>query len=282
MNIGITGASGLIGRRIADLALQRGHEVFAFSRDPSRRIPGCTMRLFSQDAPPNLDSCEAVVHLAGESVLGLWTAAKKQRIAQSRILGTRRVAEAIYSDERLRDKVTAGMYVGGTGKHKIMGPGHIITHKPTLRAYPPDILLTNYKMLDYLLMRSEDKQLWNDETAAGLQFIVLDEVHSYDGAQGSDVACLLRRLYGKLGRSAESFTFVGTSATLSTSAGGEEKLLRFARQLSGAEIDRGALIGEQRVNLDAFIGNALTDYRMPRSMRDLKAHKAAFLGKIIH
>ena len=184
----------------------------------------------------------------------------------------RRVAEAIHADDRLRGKVTAGMYVGGTGKYKVMGAANVITHKPTLRKTPPDILLTNYKMLDYLLMRSEDKLLWEQNTAKQLVYIVLDEVHSYDGAQGSDVACLLRRLYGKLERAADSFTFVGTSATLSSSAGGEDKLVRFARQLSGADIDRSALIGEQRVNLDVFIGNALTDYRMPRSMADLKSH----------
>jgi len=112
MNIGITGASGLIGRRLADLALQRGHEVFAFSRDPSRRIPGCTMRLFSQDAPPNLDACEAVVHLAGESVLGLWTASKKQRISESRILGTRRIAEAIATMQNPPEVLVSGSAIG--------------------------------------------------------------------------------------------------------------------------------------------------------------------------
>jgi hypothetical protein len=112
MNIGITGASGLIGRRLADIALQRGHEVVAFSRTPERSLPGCTMRVFSQDAPPNFESCEAVVHLAGESVLGLWTAAKKQRIAQSRILGTRRVAEAIAALKNPPEVLVSGSAIG--------------------------------------------------------------------------------------------------------------------------------------------------------------------------
>lgn len=112
MNIGITGASGLIGRRLTDLALQRGHEVFAFSRTPARRIPGCTMRLFSTDAPPDFESCDAIVHLAGESVLGLWTAAKKQRIAESRILGTRRVAEAIASMKNPPEVFISGSAIG--------------------------------------------------------------------------------------------------------------------------------------------------------------------------
>src|SRR4051812_25882015 len=97
MNIGITGASGFIGRKIVDLALRRGHEVVAFSRNPRRAIPGCEMRAWDLEVPPDVTGCEAVIHLAGESVVGLWTAAKKRRIRDSRILGTRRLAEAFAS-----------------------------------------------------------------------------------------------------------------------------------------------------------------------------------------
>ena len=95
MLLGITGATGFIGRRVIDIALGRGHEVAAFTRSPERAIPGCEMRAFSLEAPPDLRGCEAVIHLAGESVAGLWTAAKKRRIRESRVLGTRRVVEAI-------------------------------------------------------------------------------------------------------------------------------------------------------------------------------------------
>ena len=95
MNIGITGASGLIGRRLVTLALRRGYDVTAFSRTPNRAIAGCTMRSFSAHAHPDFSGCGAVVHLAGESVLGLWTRSKRERIAQSRIEGTRRVVEGL-------------------------------------------------------------------------------------------------------------------------------------------------------------------------------------------
>jgi uncharacterized protein (TIGR01777 family) len=95
MNIGITGASGLIGRRLVTLALRRGYDVTAFSRKPDRTIAGCTMRSFSTHTPPDFSGCGAVVHLAGESVLGLWTRSKRERIAQSRIEGTRRVVEGL-------------------------------------------------------------------------------------------------------------------------------------------------------------------------------------------
>src|SRR4051812_29029025 len=77
MNIGITGASGFIGRVVVDLALRRGHEVIAFSRTPERGIPCCEMRLFSLERPPDLTGCDALMHLAGENIAGLWTPAKK-------------------------------------------------------------------------------------------------------------------------------------------------------------------------------------------------------------
>ena len=95
MLLGITGATGFIGRRVIDMALGRGHEVAAFTRSPVHGIPGCEMRAFSLETPPDLRGCEAVIHLAGEPVAGLWTAWKKRRIVESRVLGTRRVVEAI-------------------------------------------------------------------------------------------------------------------------------------------------------------------------------------------
>jgi hypothetical protein len=115
MNIGITGASGLIGRKITDLALRRGHEVTAFSRSPSRRLPGCTMRAFGEGTTPDLSGCEAVIHLAGESVIGLWTAAKKRRITESRVIGTRAVAEAIEAMDSPPEAFICGSAIGFYG-----------------------------------------------------------------------------------------------------------------------------------------------------------------------
>lgn len=115
MLIGITGASGFIGRKIIDLALRRGHEVVAFTRNPQRSIPGCTMRAFALDAVPDITGCEALIHLAGESVAGLWTRAKKRRIVESRVLGTQRLVEAIRNAEIKPEVLVSGSAIGFYG-----------------------------------------------------------------------------------------------------------------------------------------------------------------------
>ena len=75
----------------------------------------------------------------------------------------------------------------------------------------PQILITNYAMLEYLLLRPEDSVLFD----SGLwKFIVLDEAHTYTGAQGIEVAMLLRRLKQRLGKKPGDMLCVATSATL--------------------------------------------------------------------
>lgn len=102
MIIGLTGATGFVGRHILHQAVQRGHEVIAFTRNPERTVRGATeTRRFTPGAPPDLRDCAAIIHLAGEPIPGLWTRAKRHRILESRVEGTRRVIEAI---EALPDK----------------------------------------------------------------------------------------------------------------------------------------------------------------------------------
>ncbi len=96
MVIALTGATGLVGRHLLRHAASRGHEIIAFSRHSDRTVEGAVeTRGFSLERPPDLRGCEAVIHLAGEPILGLWTAEKKRRIKESRVLGTRRIVEGI-------------------------------------------------------------------------------------------------------------------------------------------------------------------------------------------
>ena len=91
-----------------------------------------------------------------------------------------RIAELIYNNPRLKGNVTAGMYVGGSEKGASQGmtEDRMVTDHETMLASPPDILLTNYKMLDYLLVRPKDAALWKDNNPETLKYIVVDELHT--------------------------------------------------------------------------------------------------------
>ena len=128
----------------------------------------------------------------------------------------RRIAEEIYNNSNLKGNITVGMYVGGKeGKSSMtMSKNGVITDHETILSNPPDILMTNYKMLDYLLVRPKDASLWNDNDEETLKYIVVDELHTFDGAQGTDLACLIRRLKARLSTPKDFMCCVGTSATI--------------------------------------------------------------------
>lgn len=83
-----------------------------------------------------------------------------------------------------------------------------------IRDNPPDILLTNFMMLELLLTRQESLDREVIDHCADLRFLVLDELHTYRGRQGADVALLVRRLKQRLG--AEHLQCIGTSATMAS------------------------------------------------------------------
>ncbi len=176
----------------------------------------------------------------------------------------RRLAALLHDDERLRGKVSAGLYVGGQGRHGVADREHLIDQREVLRASPPDILLTNYKMLDFLLLRPEDRGLWQHNQADTLRYVVLDELHTYDGAQGSDVACLIRRLKSRLSCAPGSLCCVGTSATVGESK--EEtlqKLTEFAGKVFEADIFPDAVVTEDRYDAVEALGETTDIDRMP-------------------
>jgi DEAD/DEAH box helicase domain-containing protein len=157
-----------------------------------------------------------------------------------------RFAEAIHQEPRLRGKLRVGLFVGGEGRYREMGRDHVIDDHETLRADPPNLLLTNYRMLDFLLQRPKDARLWALNQPGTLRYLVLDELHTYDGAQGTDVACLIRRLGHRLG-GAESLCPIGTSATVGGGYETRRELLSFAEKLFDQRFDEEAFIGETRL-----------------------------------
>lgn len=183
----------------------------------------------------------------------------------------RRLAQLITTHPELAG-VTAGLFVGeqGSRRSKVSTDG-LITDRDTMRAKAPDILLTNYKMLDQLLLRHDDQGIWQ-QSATSLQYLVLDEFHTYDGAQGTDVAMLLRRLGLALKRhwpanpaarasfgidaAAEAaplgkVTPVATSATL----GGDDPsvMIEFANTVFGGGFDRDSVVSETRLSVAEWV-----------------------------
>ena len=177
----------------------------------------------------------------------------------------RRLAQMLWDDDRLRGKVTAGLYVGGKGQHGAADREHLVDKRDILRSSPPDILLTNYKMLDFLLMRPEDKRLWQQNGPDTLRYLVLDELHTYDGAQGSDVACLIRRLKRRLDCEPGSVCAVGTSATIGGTMRGEtvRALTEFAKKVFDEDFFEDSVITEDRRDAVETLGDVVDIDRLP-------------------
>ena len=116
--------------------------------------------------------------------------------------------------------------------------------KLQIMANPPDILLTNYVMLELILTRPQERRTLVN-AAQGLHFLVLDELHTYRGRQGSDVAMLVRRVREAL--NAEDLQCVGTSATLAGVGTFQEQQVEVAKvasQFFGAKVKPENIIGE--------------------------------------
>lgn len=191
----------------------------------------------------------------------------------------RRIASLIDSSPELKGNVTAGMYVGKGSKDAqvttAMTPDAVITDHRALREAPPDILLTNYKMLDYLLVRPKDSLLWHDNEPDTLRYMVVDELHTFDGAQGTDLACLVRRLMDRLGTSARDVCFVGTSATMGTPES-TDATLSFASQVFDTAFDAASIIREDRQDATEFFTRHDWDYTVPTRAQSERLERLEF------
>jgi hypothetical protein len=110
---------------------------------------------------------------------------------------------------------------------------------------PPHILLTNYVMLEYMLLRPTERHFFDRTLAGNVEFLVLDELHTYRGRQGADVAMLVRRLRERLGN--PRLLCIGTSATLVSGTTRPEQRQRAAAaatQLFGIEVKPDNVIDE--------------------------------------
>ncbi len=134
---------------------------------------------------------------------------------------------------------------------RLLAPPEECCSEEDIRERQPRILLTNYRQLEVLATRLPDVTLFAD---APLKYLVFDEAHTYSGANGAEVACLIRRLRALAGKTAEEITCIGTSATLSDptkkDADNEETARRFASRFFGVDSTKVKLVGESYVTRD--------------------------------
>ncbi|AGT93585.1 dead/deah box helicase [Rhodococcus erythropolis CCM2595] len=142
--------------------------------------------------------------------------------------------------------ITFGRYTGEAQEtaaraeslYKATNPGqgrlpNELLSRQEMRENPPNILLTNYAMLEYLLLRPTDLDLFDGPHAGTWRFIALDEAHVYDGAQGSEIALLLRRLRQRVS-AGNDLQCIATSASLD---GDPVEAMTFARNLFDAPFE---------------------------------------------
>lgn len=142
-----------------------------------------------------------------------------------------------------------------------------VSDRKTIRSAPPQILVTNQSMLEYMLVRREDKPIL-EKSKGKLKWIILDEAHTYIGSQSADIAMLIKRILLEFEVSIEDVRFVITSATV----GGEEgiaSLKQFIADLTGLNVDKVNVIsGNRTVEALLHPSNNL-------SLEDVQSHSDA-------
>ena len=151
--------------------------------------------------------------------------------------------------------LTFGRYIGETEElagpardkfnrnhpNETPAPGELLSREQ-MRENPPSILITNYAMLEYLLLRPKDSPLFRH--GPGLwRFVVLDEAHTYGGSKGNEIAMLLRRLKAAVGaHTPGELRCVATSATILKDEEGAGGVARFVSNLFGEPFDRDGIV----------------------------------------
>jgi ATP-dependent helicase YprA (DUF1998 family)/Zn finger protein HypA/HybF involved in hydrogenase expression len=137
------------------------------------------------------------------------------------------------------------------GLKTIHGDAELLT-RHEMQASCPDLLVTNYSMLEYMMLRPleasifEQTAKWLDASADNVLTVVLDEAHMYRGSGGAEVAYLLRRLQSRLAVSREKIRYILTSASLGTTEEALLEIKRFAARLTGGHEDIFELVRSER------------------------------------
>ena len=154
---------------------------------------------------------------------------------------------------QIKERVKFALYNGLTPETKRqedsarLGAAEI-GNRRHIRENPPAILVTNVTMLEYLLLRSKDRTIL-DRSQGLLRWIVLDEAHTYIGAQAAEMALLLRRVRAAFGVQPDEVRLMATSATIGEGSGNEGKLRTFTADLAGVDESRVRVIQGREVEI---------------------------------
>lgn len=123
--------------------------------------------------------------------------------------------------------------------------------REVMRKTPPHILLTNYAMLEFLLLRPMDIDLFEGANSGNWSFLVLDEIHTYTGAKGIETALLMRRLKERvIVDKSKKFQCIGTSATLAGERRDYPAVVQFAKDIFGEHFDEVDIIVAERAAIN--------------------------------
>ncbi|MBI3951926.1 MAG: DEAD/DEAH box helicase [Acidobacteria bacterium] len=188
-------------------------------------------------------------------------------------------------EEKSPFQFTFGQYIGETPKDENDSQRHARDHianrlpgelvlRSDMRCTPPHILLTNYSMLEYLLLRPDDSPLFDNGQAQWWTFLVLDEAHQYRGSRGIEMAMLLRRLKQRLreGGRSQPFRCIATSATLLGGEKDKATVAKFASDLFDEGFDEDDVITGTTVPIPEPEPESLSpeDYELLRRATNLR------------
>lgn len=148
-------------------------------------------------------------------------------------------------------------YVGENNRQPLKNE---IISREAIRNNPPNILFTNYSMLEYLMIRPIDQNLFTVDNTKNWKYIVLDEAHVYRGALGIEISLLIRRLLANIHSKPK---FILTSATLANKEEDFPEVVDFATRLTSQTFDNDSIIvatREIRVNHNDNIILSSADY----------------------
>ena len=158
-------------------------------------------------------------------------------------------------------KITFGIYTGETEEkynhaydkfkrmHQEEPMINELISREQMKKSPPHILLTNYAMLEYLMLRPADNVFFQGEFSNDWKYIVIDEAHTYTGAKGIEMSMLISRLKSTIGLKRGDLTCIMTSASLGNGTEDYPLVAEFGRKLFGEEFTSSDVVGASKETL---------------------------------